>query len=82
MEMLLERERTASFLSLVVVGSEEEEEKMEVDEVSLLEAGRESMTTSRKPFTFWWLSQIYIKKNMYSKCLVCFEMFYLYKGCQ
>lgn len=50
MERLLERGRTASLLSLVIGGSEEEEhgEKMEAGELSLTEAGEKRKAVSRK----------------------------------
>lgn len=48
MERLLERGATVSLFSLVVVGSVDEEEKMEAGELSFTESGRETRTGSRK----------------------------------
>ena len=47
MERLLERGATVSLFSLVVVGSEEEEEKMEAGEFSFTESGGESRKRNR-----------------------------------
>lgn len=48
MERLLERGVTVSLFSRVIVGSDEEEEKMEAGEVSFTESEGETGTMSRK----------------------------------
>lgn len=67
MERLLVRGMAVSLFSLVIVGSEAEEEKMEAGELSFTESEGETRTSRKRIIhTF--------------KCLFSVQMFYLYLG--
>lgn len=82
-ERLLERGATVSLFSLVIVGSEEEEEKTEAGELSFTESGGETRTMSRKRIQSYLGGFPILQINNSNVCFVfrCFVYIYVVTEC-